>query len=65
VFTPFLQKRLPLRDKMPLINRVLALAFAWFVGNGVAVAGATAASVWLGSLFTGVPLWPLPVILVS
>ncbi len=44
-----LQRKLPLRKSRPLLNRCLALAVAWLVGNCLAVA---AASVGLGALLT-------------
>ena len=54
-----LQSVLPLRGT-PVANRILALSAAWALGNGLAVAAATALLVALGSLFTGLPVSPAP-----
>lgn len=53
-----LQARLPFREDLPVLNRCLALALAWAVGNGLGVAGLTAALVWTISRAAGVPMMP-------
>jgi hypothetical protein len=56
-----LHRRLPLKESSPVLNRLVALAIAWFVGNIVGVSCVTAIVLWLGStLVTGVPLRPQP-----
>jgi len=52
----WMQERLPFRDEQPVINRCLALALAWLLGNGLAVASLTAAVLWAISAVAGVPL---------
>jgi len=51
-----LQSKLPWKQKKSVLNRVMALGFAFAFANGLAVALFTATLVWLGSLLTGVPL---------
>ena len=54
----YIQERLPYRDELPMVNRCLALALAWAVCNGLAVAGLTAGVVWAISRAAGVPMLP-------
>eukprot|EP00571_Detonula_confervacea_P013536 CAMPEP_0172311408 /NCGR_PEP_ID=MMETSP1058-20130122/14657_1 /TAXON_ID=83371 /ORGANISM="Detonula confervacea, Strain CCMP 353" /LENGTH=334 /DNA_ID=CAMNT_0013024573 /DNA_START=45 /DNA_END=1050 /DNA_ORIENTATION=+ len=48
----------PLREKFPVINRYISLMLSWLVGNIAFVGGVTFLMVKMGSLLTGVPVFP-------
>jgi hypothetical protein len=51
-------RRLPLRNKFPLLNRIACILFMWIVVNLASVGVLTAGMVWLTSRWTGVPVAP-------
>jgi hypothetical protein len=52
------ERRSPLHSKYPLISRVTSVLGMWLVINLASVGILTACMVWLGSLWTGVPVIP-------
>jgi len=52
------QRRSPLQQTYPLLNRVACVLFMWLVVNLASVGLLTGAMVWLSSLFTRVPVIP-------
>ena len=52
-----LQRRLPLRERHPILNRALALVVMWLLGNVLAVAVASLLGIWSSSVLTGVPVF--------
>ena len=55
--TNALQRRLPLRDEQPVLNRLLAIGVAWAGINCMAVGSATAVVMWIASLALRVPVF--------
>lgn len=55
--TNSLQRRLPLRDEQPVLNRLLALGVAWASINIVGVGAVTTILLWLASLALRVPVF--------
>ena len=52
------QHRSPLRKSYPLLNRVLSVLGMWLVVNLFSVLLLTTVTIWLGSLWAKVPVWP-------
>uniref|UniRef100_A0A7S1Z967 Uncharacterized protein n=1 Tax=Trieres chinensis TaxID=1514140 RepID=A0A7S1Z967_TRICV len=55
----WMEGKIGLRDKFPLLNRVMAVAVTWVVANVAAVVLLTSVLIWIGSLWTGIPVFPL------
>lgn len=51
----------PLREKFPVLNRYFSLIFTWILANLTVVGGVTFGLVRLGSLWSGVPVFPVAV----
>mmetsp|Transcript_8464 Transcript_8464/g.17837 ORF Transcript_8464/g.17837 Transcript_8464/m.17837 type:complete len:354 (-) Transcript_8464:74-1135(-) len=49
----------PMREKYPILNRCVSLLTAWVFANLALVGGTTYALVYIGSLRTGVPMFPI------
>ena len=54
-----LQRKLPLRDSQPVLNRALSVALAWLAVNVGATALVGALGVWLGAAVTRVPMFAM------
>jgi hypothetical protein len=52
-------RKSPLRKQFPIINRYASLVLAWLVANLGFVSCITAVMVKIGSLYTGVPVFPV------
>ena len=58
-FVVAMSYRSPLREKFPIINRYFSLIFTWIIANLGFVGGVTYLMVKIGSMRTGVPMFPV------